>query len=832
MPNNKKKSKKKQKSRNRSAAAVFCAACQKKVGNQKLRCACTRVNFCDQTCQQRAMQSGQHACPGAPSTTNQMMPTGRPGISSPLDDPNVRSAWNLEYEQSIQKHIRNTVLQEGLRGNALPEDPGPDYYASLADKGSAPCAYMAGILYKNRLLGNVRVNPRGGLQSASSGQEGAGILETDELAYKYLLQASKAGIGIAMQSLAELYIDGQGVRQRRISGNDWLWQAVLIQSAGALKLLDANALLPLEIDAMVDMMQQVRTQIHPGQPFNPSGPHLTSLLASLVIKLHRTRFQLRPFAAAAPTLTVGNQPNEGATGTVPMIGAKLLEQFWMLTDQLNRRGNKVACTYGRRGIAKAATAQTHGEQKTRNADSFLYQVPPEPQCSDQFGKDEADVFIGFLQQAEFLVQCVHCEGTGQAYYYCPRCIQLAEERLLAVSHGRVAVSLHEELLARGRSAIWRDAKGNLQSDTFKTYSRGEAEQTLAALVACEPRLAHPLFVAQDPNFFWPLIVYHGTVRAALEYVAPHEDWNTRLCNVKPPLERESIADDAIPGKTLARCGNSLCTKLECHGKLEILNFCGGCETRLYCSRECSKVDWIFHKNECSCRGGAEPPQPVRSSSASTPIFEPLREEEEVVVHGLTTKPEFNGRVGAVSGARNSDGRYPVKLDGESSMIAVKSANIYQLGVYVAARPGKARKYKCSAHHQELCDDCSLDMQIVNHLFKLRHLGQEPNAQQIEEIAELNFASLEFAESEGTHDTEPFDFRHFLLAYPIECSGVSDTEKRFVLKSLLEYSKSRESGGEKPSETILVAINGLCCYSARTVPLVRPYAVEQLKKLNF
>ena len=54
-------------------------------------------------------------------------------------------------------------------------------------------------------------------------------------------------------------------------------------------------------------------------------------------------------------------------------------------------------------------------------------------------------------------------------------------------------------------------------------------------MTCEPKLAHPLFVAQDPNFVWPLIEYHGTIRAALEYVAPYEDWDSRLAIIDPPL---------------------------------------------------------------------------------------------------------------------------------------------------------------------------------------------------------------------------------------------------------------------------------------------------------
>lgn len=129
-----------------------------------------------------------------------------------------------------------------------------------------------------------------------------------------------------MHSLAELYIHGKGVRERRTTGNDWLWQAVLLQSAGAFALLDAKALLPIEMHGMVGVVGQVRGALKPGQAFKHSGPNLTSLLACLMQKLRQNRFLLRPFAAAKPTLTVGNETHEGATGAVPMIGTELLEE--------------------------------------------------------------------------------------------------------------------------------------------------------------------------------------------------------------------------------------------------------------------------------------------------------------------------------------------------------------------------------------------------------------------------------------------------------------------------------------------------------------------------
>lgn len=159
MPNNKKK----KGSRHRSAAVVYCEMCKSKLaGTQTLRCVCTRVNFCDQRCLSKALQTGKHVCPGAPSNTNRMRPES--AGPSPLDDPDVKAEWEREYNETIMKPLQQIYLLKRVRTK-----PGPEFYARLADEeGSGPCAYMAGVLYKNRLLGGLNFSGQGGVESSSS----------------------------------------------------------------------------------------------------------------------------------------------------------------------------------------------------------------------------------------------------------------------------------------------------------------------------------------------------------------------------------------------------------------------------------------------------------------------------------------------------------------------------------------------------------------------------------------------------------------------------------------------------------------------------------------
>jgi hypothetical protein len=178
---------------------------------------------------------------------------------------------------------------------------------------------------------------------------------------------------------------------------------------------------------------------------------------------------------------------------------------------------------------RGGSYEHHERPSRRERTAYLYKVPPTPQGNERIGKQGIADYCRVLEKANVFITCVHtihlpCRSISM----CLSCIYDASRRLEATLHGRVALSLYESVESRGRMVIWRDTAGEFHSETFKRYLRADVEIVLAALVAWQPALAHPLFVAQDPDLFWPIISYHGTVRAALEYVAPHVNWNARL----------------------------------------------------------------------------------------------------------------------------------------------------------------------------------------------------------------------------------------------------------------------------------------------------------------
>jgi hypothetical protein len=429
------------------------------------------------------------------------------------------------------------------------------------------------------------------------------------------------------------------------------------------------------------------------------------------------------------------------------------------------------------------------------------------------------------------VCCVHIEDGG---FLCQDCITDARERLEVVSRGSVALSLHEPLENRGHTAIFRLSDGTVKSESFKDYGRGEVECGLAALVAAQvadcfdPLIVHPLFVAQDPNMFWTLVFYHGCIRAALEYVAPHVDWDEKVGRVKAPLEQDPIITESRirPGSILRKCGNDICLKIERDGSKGVFSVCGRCQRRHYCSQQCQKSDWTLHKRECNAaakgrKPTAAPAIPSMPKNDRNGHAKHAREdsqpqvEEKVVIHGLVAKPELNGRLGEISGALTTGGRYPVKVAGHASIIAAKASNLHRLGVFVVERKEKkkARKFECFAHGSEVCSGCSVDFFIANHLSKLCFTGAVLSRDTIETFAETHFASIK--QPFGAGSTFDIDF-------PAECHGLKNAEKRLVLKALLN-SKDK-------SLLVAAAKAGMACFAGRSCAVTQPYAIPHLEAL--
>ena len=63
--------------------------------------------------------------------------------------------------------------------------------------------------------------------------------------------------------------------------------------------------------------------------------------------------------------------------------------------------------------------------------------------------------------------------------------------------------------------------------------------------------------------------------------------------------------------------------------------------------------------------------PIRSKKQETPLL-----FRRVVINGLVTKPELNGRVGTALSLDDDKGRYSVELDEASNSFMIKPCNLF------------------------------------------------------------------------------------------------------------------------------------------------------------
>lgn len=801
-------------------------------------CICTGVRFCSLAC----LQDRPHKdCPGPPET--------RIDLDERLKhyrDQNAKSSFKSdragqekEMMETVHKPSSAYLLQKrmstgtmGVSTNSL--DVTAWDYAGLADEGDAlanqACAYLAGIRFKHRILGAPSSQRRGtsgggcGLVAYNSPADNTNlpVLESQELAFKYFEKAAKLGHGLAMQSLGECFDEGIGCRSNGRRCNQWLWRSCLHNSCGAIDLLNSRALLPLEVNATSQMLEQAVKMLTPGQSMGPGGPNLGSLLLTFHQTVEKEKYSLPPFAGTWATATVNNEPVSRCNDKprIPLIASEAVKECMKKVKFLRSRGNEIMFSYGRRGTAKAATAQTRGNV-SRSIDNQLFAVPPNAACDERVSEiecrrwQEQVTMLQFRDYDKILFPfCVHTEQKGQrdgrCAAYCRECEVEAMERLDAVSNGGVVLSIDEELPHHGQAAIYRSkSDGSLKMETWKNYAGGEAECVLAIIAASgvSPYVA-PLFIAQDPNFYWPLIADHGSIRAALEFVAPHIDWNKTVGATKDKIgDQNPVLKGSRPGTCLVKCGNSFCMHLEDYKARNML-ICQKCQRRRYCSAKCQSADWTIHKLECKVNANSnakalDPHLDVPDDGDDGENGKILTNKydlkvcqgDDAVVHGLKSKPEYNGRVGIV-GEFKENGRLSLSLKPHTGtdatatatpfVLSIKSDNLYCIGVFCRKRRKnkKSMVFEC-VHGKQVCPECYFDFTTVNRLAKLKHAGQDMTSSfAIDQVNETYFSSFKMEE-------EDQNFQPCKDGFPIECRGMEQhLKQRFILKALLEVNTSK------------------------------------------
>eukprot|EP00956_Cyclotella_meneghiniana_P010015 scaffold13816_cov23-Cyclotella_meneghiniana.AAC.1 len=827
MPNNKKKNKSKRVDRNEKVTS--CHGCSKHLHKKDfVYCICTHVRYCSDDCRE---WNPHRDCAGAPETKFSMGQMLRDiPAAERLSEGDSKRRRDVEIQETVTRPQMNYILSKGI-SFLKSSDLSVWDYALLADEGDAlgnqALAYGAGSRFRHRLLGPPKLKVRDGDVTFRNSSKGVvPVLESQELAFKYFEKGAKLGHGLCMQSLGTCFDDGVGCKANRRRCNQWLWRACLHNSAGANELLEDRALLPLEINANFDMLEQAQMYLQPLQKMHVGGPNLGALLLAFNEVAQKLNYSLPPFRSSWATGKVNNPliPMPRNKPRIPLIAAESIKKILIGIQPLKYHGNDVVFGYCRRGAAKTATSQTQGAA-SRVIDNQIFFAPPFAACDETIDVDDVHTWhaecIKVLNNGgnQLLrnIVCVHNERQRNSArnIFCNECEADAVERLDAICKGSVVISIDEEISQRGQSVIFRDKFGRLKQESWKAYSVGEAESVLAILAESGfSSYVAPLFIAQDPNFIWPLIADHGSVRAALEHVAPYTDWNAVIGQVRANICEQNPIEECSPGSYLRKCGNRFCTKFESYSD-NMFSFCDKCNRRKYCGLSCQHADWPIHKLECRI-GKGEREENLRLDvealydRQNLDLKHSLKLEhgQDCVVHGLKTSREYNGLVGT-AGETSEDGRIAVTLSLNSKVLAVKPCNLYSIGVFCRKRKKKSRVFEC-AHGLEICKDCYSDLTTVNRLAKLKYNGEDISSPAaIDQVLNTYFSSCilndDDDEQGNTVDTNEL---------PWECQGMEEYPKQcFVLKALLT---------KKPVSLLAaVARTAIITFGAQKLKVLRP-----------
>jgi hypothetical protein len=316
-----------------------------------------------------------------------------------MSDPDDQQEFNLIIGPKLSNQVMQYKMSYGVQSKSENE-----MFIELADGGSPEAAYMVGSLFQHLSASNTV--PRESTDEFGN----LGVLELEATAFDYFEQAAEGGIGLGMQPLADMYFSGRGVKESKIKGCDWLWNACLISSANAQTKLDCRTLLPFELDSLFSCLCQLESQVPVGRNMISCCPNLSGLLANLAISGWSTfEGSLPPFAASTPTLTVGGPCRAGSTSRVLIPGStQLLKVVTYAQYVKSTICVEVCITYGRRGTSNSFTTQMY-QGTPREKHSVYYEIPPGPQCDETFSDEDAQVFYSLLYAEKVPVICVHCD---------------------------------------------------------------------------------------------------------------------------------------------------------------------------------------------------------------------------------------------------------------------------------------------------------------------------------------------------------------------------------------------------------------------------------------
>ncbi len=208
-----------------------------------------------------------------------------------------------------------------------------------------------------------------------------------------------------------------------------------------------------------------------------------------------------------------------------------------------------------------------------------------------------------LHQDQPWYVCKHYETIPPKKEKCIYCDPSASVRIMCVYKNLFQISRDETYTNAFYSVIYHPEDLKTQHDFFMNLCKQEVIIAIRVM-ALRPMDLHPMHVARDPNIYWPIIHYYGSVYAALKEILDEKTANEIYKKALPLDDDTSKEETAAEDKYVIKCGRLACLELDWKFNFRL---CTRCRVRRYCSTACQKADWKQHKGECFLRPGLDSP---------------------------------------------------------------------------------------------------------------------------------------------------------------------------------------------------------------------------------
>jgi hypothetical protein len=476
-----------------------------------------------------------------------------------------------------------------------------------------------------------------------AGDRALGAAGADDTATRWYRRAARLGCALAWVPLADRFLLGDGTRASSRVAFDCLFAAFragLRQSALAGMLRAQRlagprpaTLLQAELVSVISAMREQATAepaAHVAAAAPPAAPALPAP-AAVAEPCGAQRTEEQAIALQLPNLTglvlaVAGDRLCGDQGD--SLSRFVRGERRALAELQRAQGAKRwGVVYGRRGaFGKRQQQQQLSTEASRLCNVRLTLGCPsgEPFELDAGQLEALDAEYSMLMVRGVRVACVH--QRQEHLEPCVHCAAEGRDRRWAAAHGLYAVEEGEH--GDSRTVLYlapppaSSPPGTLPEprlEACKPYSTWDLADVLPALRLGPDPVAHPYFLSQDPNLWWPVMAGFGSLAAAAaalsddaKVAAATADPSSAEAQTPPfkPFTAELLRVRAVnPDAVVLKCGSGSCCALFGPAPAAQGMACSRCKVRMYCSRECQKADFAQHKGDCAAHAARQPPAP-------------------------------------------------------------------------------------------------------------------------------------------------------------------------------------------------------------------------------